>query len=167
MARQELQNGATMGVQRQKINEMTEEIYEKIGACAYIRGDSIACATAGQYYPLTGTFTNKSLENFVVNGDAIEYTGSNDFDANIFLYVSTASDKQGSILTFAVLKNGTEITGSDRSREFSTGTVGSLSNAICEPITNGDLIAIAVKSDTANTNVSLLDINTLLKKAYT
>jgi len=173
MAIQTLNDLATYGEQRTKINAndaeldtRLESIEEKVGASAYIRGGSVTCTLADTYYPITGAFTNKELSAFTLGTNLLNYTGLQTLVVEIATYISTQSSKNGAILTFAILKNGVEIPGSDVSREFATGTTGSMATATTEELSTGDTIQIVVKSTIAANNVTLLDINSTLKRFY-
>lgn len=141
-------------------------LLEKVGASAYIRGDTISCPLADTFYPLTGMFTNKELECFTLGTNLITYTCTQTLVMEIITQITAASSKNGAVLTFGILKNGSLITGSDTSREFAVGTSGAMGNVVTEELTENDTIQIVVKSSIAANDISLLDINTTLKRFY-
>jgi len=172
-----LNNLATMGEQRTKINnnfatldDAINAILEEIIASSYLRNGTITCTDADEWYTLSGILIRKSTEGFTVNGDSISYASLINRILKINYFVSTKCSKNGATLTFAVRKTRatieTIITGSDKPREFSTGSLGSLSNGTTEEIQTGDKLQLVVKSSIAANVLTELSINTVVTKAH-
>jgi len=166
-----------MGEQRTKINnnfatldDAINAILEEIIASSYLRDGTITCTLADTWYPLSGILNRKSTEGFTINGDSISYASLVNRILKINYFVSTKCSKNGATLTFAVSKTRatieTIITGSDKPREFSTSTLGSLSNGTTEEVQIGDKLQLVVKSSIAANVLTELSINTVVSKAH-
>jgi len=152
------------------LNQLLDTIEEEIIASSYLRNGTITCTDADRWYPLSGILIRKSTEGFTENGDSISYASLINRILKINYFVSTKCSKNGATLTFAVLKTRatieTEIAGSDKPREFSTGSLGSLSNGTTEEIQTGDKLQLVVKSSIAANVLTELSINTVVTKAH-
>lgn len=180
MAIQILNNLATYLIQRTKINENFAELdarlalrEEKVGVSGYIRNATVTCTDAGTYYAITGTFINKHIECFTELTNSIQYTCLQDLLMEINEEINTECSKNGATLTFAVALNpsdpvlpGEIIAGSDVNRKFAVGSSGAMGNVTTVDLTENDTIQLVVKSDIANNIVSVLNINTTIKRFY-
>jgi hypothetical protein len=149
-----------------ELNEFYAEKTEEIGVSAYVRSASVTCTLADTYYPIETAFTNEILDGFTLDAAnfRIVYNSTRDRAIEIMQQVSTQSSKNGAVLTFAVLINGTPYTMSESDREFATGTSGSLLSLSTPVLTAGDTVQIAVSSDIAANDISMLNITTTAKR---
>jgi len=182
MAIQVLENLVSYLAQRTKINANFAELdtrlalrEEEVGVSGYIRGASVTCTDADAYYPIVGAFVNKHIEGFTALPleNAIQYDSLQDLVMELNEQISTQCSKNGAVLTFAVALNPSDpvlpaeiIDGSDVSREFATGTSGAMGNITTVELTAGDKVQLVVKSSIAANVVSVLNVNTTIKRFF-
>lgn len=114
---------------------------------------------SGQYYPLSGSFTDGNCKNFTLTaGGVLTFIGH---VPKVFLFngSSDLSSSKVSIVTYALFINGSLATGAETPHSFTTAaSVESLSITSMVYAFPGDQFQVYAKSNTASTTI---DVNTL------
>ena len=138
---------------------------DNYGVYAYLSTPSTTTTTnAGQYYYMTGTFTNEVMYNFAIVSDTLTYQGNITTCFEIILNGSFSSDTPNTEITIGLFKNGAIQANSEMTVEVNQTTdIVQISTCDVLELTNGDRISIWIKSDKAGAKIDNVKFTTSLK----